>query len=116
MTVREMQETAWQIAEDKGFHRGRTGQGRDDTLVRLCLVHSEVTEAVQIVKKQFHDSAAYPQALPVLCEFVEELADVMIRVMDLAHCCGVNLESAIEEKFEKNRNRPEMYGTLKEAK
>ena len=42
----------WADMEAKGFHAGR-GTSRDDTLVRLCLVHTEVSEAAQVVKRHW---------------------------------------------------------------
>ncbi len=106
MTIWDAQVNAWRMAEDKGFHRGR-GRSRDDTLVRLCLIHTEVSEAVQEVKRHWEGDGS-----PELVEQVgEELADVLIRVLDLAGCIGVDLQSAVEAKFKANSKRPHLYGT-----
>lgn len=48
----QMQQRIHACMEEKGFHEGRTGNGRDDTLVRLCLIHTEVSEAADVVKKK----------------------------------------------------------------
>lgn len=104
MTIAEMQIDAWQTAEDKGFHDGRSG-GRDDTLLRLCLIHTEVSEAAQEVKRHGTGGRA------VLDRVASELADVLIRVGDLAGCLDLDLESAVRAKMAQNRNRPERYGT-----
>lgn len=99
---------AWTIAEDKGFHNGRTA-GRDDTLLRLCLVHTEVSEASQVVKRH----GVTPQSLP---DIADELADVVIRVADLAGCLGIDLGKSVEAKLARNRERPHLYGTPQEGK
>jgi NTP pyrophosphatase (non-canonical NTP hydrolase) len=71
--------------------------------LKLVLIHSEVSEALEAVRK-----------LGVWEEVVEELADIDIRVADLAGWLeskfGVSLEEEIERKTEKNRNRPKMHG------
>jgi len=116
-TVSAMVDESWMIAEAKGFHDGR-GADRDDTLLRLCLVHTEVSEAAQIVKRKWpqsgvgQDDKRVPYHLRE--EFAEELADVLIRVGDLARCVGIDgyqLSRSILQKHEKNRNREHKYGT-----
>ena len=100
-------DACWKLAEDKGFHDGRANWDRDDTLVRLCLLHTEVSEAAQLVKKRWADS---PTAVD-LREFGEELADVFIRLADLCCCVGVDLDGAVRAKMAKNAARPHLYGT-----
>ncbi len=102
--IREYQNWVWQQMEAKGFHDGRTGDGRDDTLVRLCLIHTEVSEAAQLVKR--HGVTA-----SVRDELVKELADVQIRLLDLAECLNMDLATATEQKMAENMLRPHKYGT-----
>ena len=97
---------AGMIAEQKGFHEGRTRKGRDDTLIRLGLVMTEVAEAMQVIKRTGDVSKP---------EFAEELADILIRVGDLAYLTDVDLEAAVLGKLNKNMDRPHMYGTPKEG-
>jgi NTP pyrophosphatase (non-canonical NTP hydrolase) len=106
MRFADLQNEAWSIAERKGFHEGRAN-GRDDVLVRLCLVHTEVSEAVQGVKRHWKG-----QGDDVTRSIVgEELADAVIRIMDLAECLGINLQGEIAAKNMKNADRPRLYGT-----
>lgn len=105
-----IQLTAWSIAESKGFHNGR-GNSRDDTLVRLVLIHSEVSEAVQIVKRYWTDNVSEIDKI----KLADELADVLIRLADLAGCLDINLEEAVLRKLEINRKRPFLYGTPRET-
>lgn len=106
MTLTELVREAWGNAEEKGFHDGRSG-GRDDTLIRLCLIHTEASEAAEVVKKKW----TFPPTPEVAEAFADELADILIRVGDLAGCTGVDIAEAVAKKMERNRLRPRMYGT-----
>ena len=117
MKISVLQVEAFDIAEEKGFHAGRTAS-RDDTLVRLCLIHSEVSEAVQEVKRGWMDNLTPEERANqrALREKVgEELADVLIRCADLAECIGVDLQEHVIQKLKKNRARPTGYGTPHEG-
>lgn len=108
---RDFQLVAWSTAETKGFHEGR-GEGRDDTIVRLALIHTEVSEATQIVKREWTDAPSDE----LKARFAEELADVVIRVLDLAGCVGIELEEAVLHKLKANALRAFKYGTPEEGK
>lgn len=64
----------------------------------LALIHSEVSEALEAFRK---DDRA---------NFDEELADVVIRVLDCAGGLGIDLETAILKKLEKNKTRGHRHG------
>lgn len=64
----------------------------------LALIHSEVSEAMEAYRA--HDKA----------EFVEELADVVIRVLDLTSGMGCDIGQAILDKIEVNRLRGYRHG------
>lgn len=64
----------------------------------LALIHSEVSEALEAFRK---DDRA---------NFAEELADVMIRVVGLAHGLGIDLGVEVVAKVEKNRARAFKHG------
>ena len=66
----------------------------------LCLVHSEVTEAMEGYRKQLKDDK-----LPHRDMFEVELADVLIRVFDIAGAFKMDIEGAVNEKLEYNRKR-----------
>ena len=106
-TIRDAQRMAWEIAEEKGFHKDRSSTGRDDTLVRLCLIHTEISEAAQEVKRGWKGEPDARQREV----FAEELADAMIRILELAECIGVDMGEAVFFKMEQNRKRPYRYGT-----
>lgn len=47
---------------------------------------------------------------PVLANFREELADALIRLMDLAGSLGIDLEEEMIRKMHKNEKRPYKHG------
>jgi NTP pyrophosphatase (non-canonical NTP hydrolase) len=67
----------------------------------LALIHSEVSEALEAFRK------AQPE------NFAEELADVVIRVVGLAHGLNIDLGKEIAAKTEKNKQREFRHGGKK---
>ena len=65
---------------------------------KIALIHSEASEALEAHRS---DNRA---------EFSEELADIVIRVMDLAGGLHISLEEEIEKKMSKNLSRPWLHG------
>ena len=64
----------------------------------LALVHSEASEALEAFR---HNDKA---------NFEEELADVLIRVLDCAGGLGIDIDSAVRAKLEKNKTRGHRHG------
>jgi len=86
------------IAKQNGFETP-TGFDQVDPIIRcLCLIHSEVSEALEAVRKNDRDN------------FAEELADTVIRVFDLCGGLDIDLEGAILAKMEVNRGRGYRHG------
>lgn len=65
---------------------------------RLMLIVSEVAEAQEGLRHNNMDN------------FSEELADVAIRLADLCGGLEIDLESEIEKKMQKNKDRPYKHG------
>ncbi len=63
-----------------------------DIAMEFCLTHEELSEAYR----------AYYKKLP---DLGEELADVAIYLLGLSEILGVNLETEILKKVEKNKKR-----------
>ena len=67
---------------------------------KLALVHSEVSEAMEAHRKDLNDDH-----LPNRKGFEVELADAVIRIMDLAGAYDLDLGGAIAEKLIYNTQR-----------
>lgn len=80
-------------AKEKGF--GTTHE-EIDIHEKFALIHSEVSEAYEAYRKNGHQ---------VTDDFIEELGDVMQRIMHLAGCFNINLEQSIIQKIKKNKSR-----------
>lgn len=92
-SVRVLIKEAHEIAVSKGWH--------DEPVpipVALALIHSEVSEALEADRKGDREN------------FVEELADVCIRIFDLCGLLDIDLQKAIHEKMNKNRMRSYKHG------
>ena len=66
----------------------------------LCLIHSEISEAMEGHRKNLTDDK-----LPHRPMIEVELADAVIRIADLAGAMSLDLGGAIAEKLEYNRSR-----------
>jgi NTP pyrophosphatase (non-canonical NTP hydrolase) len=76
--------------------------GRALVGVKLCLIHSEVSEAMEGHRKGLMDDK-----LPHRQMIEVELADAVIRIADLAGALGLDLGGAIAEKMAFNAVRPD---------
>lgn len=114
-----------QNAIDKGFFDKEKNIGE-----MLCLIHSEVSEALEADRKeQFYigdidaliGGDIYPErddenfkrgfeSCGIKNSFQDELADIIIRVMDLAAYKGIDLEKHIAAKMRYNSLRPHKHG------
>lgn len=95
-------------AVKKGFWEADTEDNRIIFyLKQLAMIHSEVSETLEAIRKEKGDDVV-----------VEELADIIIRVLDLwagmswDHYTNKSLKKAVIEKVEKNNDRPRMHGVL----
>ena len=86
-TINEIAQANFQWVEEMGWHN-------KTVLEALALVASEVGEAINECRQQ--------EPTP---EFAEELADIVLRVLDIAHWQGIDMNQAITDKMEKNQTR-----------
>ena len=92
-----------QNAKDKGWwDKPRS------TLECLALIHSEVSEAVEDVRDG-NTTIKYAED-GKLNGLPSELADVVIRVFDLAGHLNIDIGKVIVEKHEYNKTRPHRHG------
>lgn len=98
--INSMAEEAFTTSKEKGFHDSDIDNTDAMTLARVALVHTELSEFVDELRKPSPDE--YELAL--------ELADVLIRVGDLAHHMELDLGEAVVTKMEKNKSREYKHG------
>lgn len=86
---------------EKGFilpSNIETDDNAKSVIVALALIVTEVSEAIEAVRICNND------------QLKEELADIIIRTLDLAEALGFDIAEAIEDKIELNRQRPYKHG------
>ncbi|MBM3211865.1 hypothetical protein FJZ33_06590 [Candidatus Poribacteria bacterium] len=92
-------------ARQKGFWDGE--YTNDKMGNKLALVHSEVTEVLEAIRKK-HGSE----------KIVEEIADVIIRMLDLYAAMRNkedilhSLDEILDKKININKERPRLHGNL----
>ena len=75
---------------------------------KLALVHTEVSEAVEATRLEGYEENGY--GLYNKDSFADELADTIIRVLDICGQLDIDIEKQIEWKLNKNKSREFMHG------
>lgn len=75
----------------------------------IALMHSELSEALEAIRE---GNPPCPKDAS-MSTLEEEMADVVIRVMDFCYARGINLEQAIAKKHAVNVARPYKHGGKK---
>lgn len=94
-----------ETAIEKGFWDGE--YSNDKIGNKIALVHSEVTEVLEAIRKSKGSE-----------HIVEEMADVIIRLLDVYAAMRNNeqithsLDEILENKINKNKERPRLHGNL----
>ncbi len=94
-----------ETAREKGFWDGE--YNHDKIGNKLALVHSEVTEVLEAIRKSQGSE-----------KVVEEMADVIIRLLDVYAAMRNeeqvlhSLDEVLKNKMNKNKERPRLHGNL----
>ncbi len=113
MDLAELQKEAHAIAKDHGWWDEERSFGD-----LIALVHSELSEALEAYRehgdvKQHLDYRWAPYGHPSLNGVPYELADVVIRVADMAEWYGMDLTAAVheaEERYDFDSSFPAHFG------
>lgn len=103
--LNELAKTVHELTRSKGFW----DKPRDPLSVFMLIV-SEVAEAAEDHRDGLdlneirYKTSGKPTGIP------SEMADIIIRVLDACAAWNIDIEKAIQEKFEYNKSRPALHG------
>lgn len=118
--INELAQKVHQNAKDKGFYEKEKNIGE-----MLSLIHAEVSEALEADRKDNYATGqqlAFPTAnyddahfkrhyeAWIKGSFEEEMADIVIRVLDMCAFKKIDLERHIEAKIRYNTLRQKYHG------
>lgn len=89
-----------ELAKEKGWWDDRDPSSPMDQVVVLALIGTEVSEAIQEVRKGNQSALR------------EELADIVLRVLDFSGALGFDLLEEVERKHQINKERPRKHGRI----
>ncbi len=114
--LREIQRDVHKLAVDRGWwegvpkHAGIYYPTVSQMMERMALFHGEVAEASEDIRDGVMAVHLNPEKNNKPEGFPTELADIIIRVMDLAEGMGIDLETEISRKHAFNKTRPYRHG------
>ena len=99
VSLNDFAQEVHRLARDNGFYE----REEEDSFIgyRLALIHSEVSEVLEA----YREDAVH--------KMDEELADIIIRVLDVCAFMGVDIDFWVSEKHEKNKQREKLHGKVR---
>jgi NTP pyrophosphatase (non-canonical NTP hydrolase) len=101
---KKLQQQVFETAKNNGFHDHDNNDGE-----LIALMHAELSEALEVLRDP---DITESDKLHGVLAIEEELADVIIRIMDMAELSGYNIANAILNKIDYNKTRPFKHGKL----
>jgi NTP pyrophosphatase (non-canonical NTP hydrolase) len=99
-----------QNAKDHGFWKDADSNHHLMVASKIALIHSEISEALEDYRSG--RSLIYFEESGKPCGMATELADALIRILDMMEFLGIDTDRVVGLKMEYNKTRPMMHGKL----
>lgn len=110
MDLTQIQQWCFDASRDRGWWDDALPPSPTTIAVKLALIHSEISEALEGVRTGSHDVH-----LPNRLSVEVELADALIRICDLAGALTLDLEAALVDKMLYNAHRTDHNRAVRAA-
>ena len=105
MTLNELGDKIVEWRKRKGFDTS------DENIPeKIALIHSELSEALECIRNGYNPNFVYYTNKGKPEGFSLEMADTIIRILDLCRSVGIDIDKAVEIKMDYNETRPPKHG------